>query len=90
MPLRTLRWYEAAQAAVFIVAVVVAVALYLSGCGGASAETRTAYAVEQSRCLANERAIVDRGGTTYEEDREDLELERTRCDAALQAIYGGE
>jgi hypothetical protein len=61
--------------------------LVASGCGGATAEQRTAYAVEQARCLANERAIVDREGTSYELDRYDLEQERARCDAALRVIY---
>lgn len=61
----------------------------LVGCGAASAEQRTAYAVEQARCLANERTIVDRPDTSYELDRYDLEQERARCDAALLAIYGG-
>jgi hypothetical protein len=62
-------------------------ALLLVACGGATAEQRTAYAVEQARCLANERAIVDREGTSYELDRYDLEQERARCDAALHVIY---
>lgn len=57
------------------------------GCG-ASAELRARYATEVSRCTANERAIVDRQGTTLEQDRADLEVERARCDAALAAIGG--
>ena len=57
------------------------------GCG-ASAELRARYATEVARCTANERAIVDRQGTTLEQDRADLEVERARCDAALAAIGG--
>lgn len=67
----------------------VGLAVQCAGCGSATAEQRTAYAVEQARCIAAERAIVDREGTTYEEDRADLEAERARCDAALRAIYPG-
>lgn len=57
------------------------------GCG-ASAELRARYATEVARCMSNERAIVDRQGTTLEQDRADLEVERARCDAALAAIGG--
>ena len=59
----------------------------LPGCG-ASAELRTRYATEVARCIANERAIIDRQGTSYEQDREDLDVERARCNAALQQIGG--
>ena len=62
-------------------------ALTTVGCG-ASAELRTRYATEVSRCIANERAIIDRQGTSYEQDREDLDVERVRCNAALQQIGG--
>jgi hypothetical protein len=58
------------------------------GCGGATGATRTDYAVEQGHCIANERAIVDRTGTTLEQDQADLATERHRCDAALAAIGG--
>jgi hypothetical protein len=69
--------------------VIVGTALLLSGAScGASADIRTRYAVEVARCTANERAIVDREGTSLEQDREDLEVERARCDAALAAIGG--
>jgi len=64
------------------------VALLLTGCV-ASAELRARYATEVARCTANERAIVDRQGTSFEEDQRDLLLERNRCDAALAAIEGG-
>lgn len=64
-------------------------AFVLAACGGVSPETRTAYAVEQARCLANERAIIDRAGTTMEQDETDFAAERARCDAALQAIEAG-
>lgn len=57
----------------------------LSGCG-ASAATQSAYALEQARCIANEREIVDRPDTTEEQDRQDMTAERARCDAALDAI----
>lgn len=59
----------------------------VSGCG-ASAATREGYSAEVARCVAAERAIVDREGTSEEEDREALALERSRCDAALAAIGG--
>jgi hypothetical protein len=59
----------------------------LPGCG-ASAELRTRYATEVARCIANERAIVDRQGTSYEQDLEDLDAERARCNAALESIGG--
>jgi hypothetical protein len=62
-------------------------AIILAGCG-ASAEIRTRYATEVSRCIANERAIVDRQGTSYEQDRDDLDVERARCNAALESIGG--
>jgi hypothetical protein len=60
--------------------------LLTSGCGGASDALRAAYATEAARCVMNERAIVDRQGTTEEQDRADLDAERARCDAALDAI----
>jgi hypothetical protein len=66
----------------------VAALALLVGCGGVSAETRTAYAVEQARCLANERAIIAREGTTREQDEADYAAEQARCDAALVAIGG--
>lgn len=64
--------------------------LALQGCAGLSPEGRARYSLEMARCLANEREIVDRQGTTYEEDRTDLEAERARCNAALSDIEGGE
>ena len=63
----------------------------LVGCGAQlTASQREALAVETQRCLANERAIVDRPDTTDEQDRADLAAERSRCDAARAAIVGGE
>ena len=62
--------------------------LHVPGCGAATPETRSAYAVEALTCIANERAIVERQGTTEEQDRTDLVLERARCDAALATIGG--
>lgn len=70
-------------------ALLLVLALFAASCGGASAATRTAYGVEAARCVANERAIVDRQGTTEAQDRADLRAERTRCDAALAAIENG-
>jgi hypothetical protein len=63
--------------------------LHLTACG-ASAELRGAYAIEQARCISNERQIIAREGSTREADREAMELERERCDAALRAIEAGE
>jgi hypothetical protein len=68
---------------------VVALSVLLASCGGASMETRTAYAVEVAKCIANEQAIVDRSGTTEEQDYADLTAERNRCDAALNAVVHG-
>ena len=68
-----------------LVAAAIALVSCMEGCG-ASAELRAAYALEQARCIANERQIVERDGTTYMEDVEDLELERARCNAALRLI----
>jgi hypothetical protein len=59
-----------------------------AGCGGATGEVRTAYAVEQARCLANERAIIAREGTTREQDEADYAAEQARCDAELVRIGG--
>ena len=62
-----------------------------SGCGAQlTASQREALTVETQRCVANERAIVDRPDTTDEQDRADLAAERSRCDAARAAIVGGE
>lgn len=84
-------WSVAAEGLTWIAIAAVSMLVlgYCSGCGGASAETRSSYTIEVSRCLSNERAIVDRSGTTEEQDRADLEVERARCDAALTAIYRG-
>lgn len=60
-----------------------------TGCGPAvTPEVRSAYAIEQARCVENEEAIVARPGTTEAEDRAALDAERARCDAALAAIGG--
>lgn len=65
-------------------------ALSLSGATcSASPELRARYAEEVARCVATERAIVDREGSTLDEDRADLEFERARCDEALRAIEEG-
>lgn len=76
---------ELSIAAIAVLAVVALVAACCSGCG-ASAATQGAYALEQARCLANERQIVDQQGTTLEQDQAALAAERARCDAALDAI----
>ncbi len=70
-----------------VVVLLAALAAHCSGCGGVSVEARTAYAVESARCVANERAIVDRV-STEEEDRRDIAIERARCDAALAVAEG--
>jgi len=57
------------------------------GCG-ASAELRASYATTVTECIAHERAIVDRQGSTLEQDNADLAVERARCDAALAAVGG--
>lgn len=60
-------------------------------CGGLSSEQRIAYSAEVARCIQNERAIIDRQGTTLEEDERDLAVERARCDDALASIeHGGQ
>ena len=65
----------------------VALALTLPACGAQlTATQRTALAVETQLCIANERAIVERQGTTEDEDRAALAAERARCDAARAAI----
>lgn len=62
------------------------VLIFLVGCGGASAQVRTAYSIEIAHCAANEHEIVARQGTTRAQDEHDLAVERARCDAALHAI----
>jgi hypothetical protein len=67
------------------------VGLVLLGACGASDAMRAAYAEETSRCILNERAIVQREDTSYDEDVAALAAERARCDAALTRIeHGGE
>lgn len=61
--------------------------MLLASCG-ASERVRVAYASEVALCIANERAIIDREGTSREQDEADLAAERARCDAALVAIGG--
>lgn len=88
-------WIGDAAIAVVIAAAVIVIAGSCVGCGGASAEVRTAYAIEQARCLTNERSIIalscgDLDGDVCEErDRAAMAAERDRCDTALRAIYGG-
>lgn len=65
-------------------------ALALSSCGPAlTTEQRTALAIETQFCISNERAIVDRVGSTREDDERDLAAERARCDEARQRITSG-
>jgi hypothetical protein len=67
------------------------VGLVLLGACGASDAMRARYAEETSRCILNERAIVQREDTSYDEDVAALAAERARCDAALDRIeHGGE
>jgi hypothetical protein len=60
----------------------------IEGCG-ASAATHSAYSIEAARCIANERVIIERTGTTEEQDRADMAAERARCDHELSLIVGG-
>lgn len=77
--------------AVCLAAIVLSVmfAWLLQGCGASDA-VRASYAVEVANCMAQERRIIDREGTTAEQDAEDWEIERARCNAALEAIEGGQ
>lgn len=61
-------------------------ALAIVACSGATAHTRSAYAVEVTRCIEAERRIVDRPGTTEAQDRADLRAERERCDSRLREL----
>ena len=61
----------------------------LAACSGTSMQVRFAYSIEVARCIANEQAIIDRTGTTEEQDYADLIAERDRCDAALASIVHG-
>ena len=71
--------------------VVLGLGLILAGATcKASPATRNRYMEEVARCTANERAIVDREGTTRQQDEDDLKNERARCDAALIAIEEGQ
>jgi hypothetical protein len=84
--LTTLRgaWMRVPPASVVLLALAVST---ITACGAQlTSEQRTALAIETQRCVVNERAIVDRVGTTEEQDRADLAAERARCDAARAAI----
>ncbi len=61
----------------------VAALALLAGCGA------TPYATETARCAANEEVIVQRTGTTAEQDELDMAAERARCDEALAALRDG-
>lgn len=74
-------------AASFVLALGALIAL--SGCG-ATAATRSRYSIEVSRCLANERDVIEREGTSEQQDRADFAAERARCDAALAEIEGSD
>jgi hypothetical protein len=70
--------------------VVLLAASTLHGCGAHLTDSQhAALAIETQRCLINERAIVERFGTTREQDQADLAMERVRCDAARDAITNG-
>lgn len=68
--------------------VILHLAILDCSCGAATPAQREGYAAEVARCAANERAIVERPGTSEAEDAEALDTERARCDAALAATYG--
>jgi hypothetical protein len=72
-----------AVAALFAAALIAFIA---SSCGGASAEMVARYSAEQTNCLRNERAIIDRPNTTEAQDEADYAAEQARCNAALLAI----
>lgn len=73
-----------------VLLVIVAGALAASGCGAQLTDSQhAALAIETQRCLVNEREIVDRPGTSEEQDRADLAAERARCDAARAMIVNG-
>jgi hypothetical protein len=62
----------------------------VSACGAQLTDSqRAALAIETQRCIVNERAIVDRAGSTEAQDRADLSAERMRCDATRAAIVDG-
>jgi len=63
-------WKSAAASMVLVVA-----------CGGRQIRTATA---EEAECERNLQAIVDRPGTTLEQDLEDHERESERCEALLR------
>lgn len=85
------RWFFARLDDVALgVLVALALVSMLHGCNPqVTPAMRARYAEEVTRCIANERAIVDREGSTLDEDRADLALERARCDAALAEIERG-
>lgn len=56
----------------------------LTGCAGAA--YAGSYGVVGAACIAQERAIVDRVGSTFEQDTADIALVRTVCDAILTRI----
>lgn len=65
-------------------------ALLLAGCGGpASTATSATYATTVADCVRRERAIIDRQGTTEEQDRADLARERALCDQRLHDVETG-
>lgn len=55
----------------------------VAACSGGIASR---YEAEVDRCIANERNILSREGTSREDDELELARERARCDSALQAI----
>ncbi len=85
-----MRSYVITLTLLLVIAPFLALGGTLASCGGASTATRSAYAVEVTHCTSNERTIVDRAGTTAEQDQHDLLVERARCDAALHAIEEGD
>jgi len=76
--------------AMLAVVVIAALGYLLSGCGAQLTDSqRSALTLETQRCIANERAIVDREGSTAQQDEADLIAERIRCNATRAAIIDG-
>jgi len=78
------------QSLAFWFAVGCAIGATAQGCGAQLSESaRVALAVRTQICLVQERAIVDRTGTTAEQDAADLAASRAQCDADRAAIVEG-
>ena len=62
----------------------VAALFVLPGCAGAA--YAGSYGVVGAACIAQERIIIARDGSSFERDSEDIALVRTVCDAILERI----